>query len=116
MKRLQNHYIGVDQGDIVLFSDYDTDGEMWAGDGHRRREARVVFSQSYRAPPSVQASISMWDVGHGANLRADLTVHHIDREGCTLRLCTWGDTRIARLRASWMAIGEVPHADEWDLY
>ncbi|MFT7047363.1 MAG: hypothetical protein ACJAYH_002651, partial [Celeribacter sp.] len=26
-----------------------------------------------------------------------------------------GDTRVARVRADWMAIGPVRHADDWDV-
>jgi len=29
---------------------------------------------------------------------------------------TWGDTRVARVRASWTAFGELPYGEEWDLY
>jgi hypothetical protein len=26
---------------------------------------------------------------------------------------TWADTRVARVRVSWMAIGAAHHADDW---
>jgi hypothetical protein len=29
---------------------------------------------------------------------------------------TWGDSRIARVRMSWTAFGEVKSDDDWDLY
>jgi hypothetical protein len=28
---------------------------------------------------------------------------------------TWGDTRIARVRIAWMAIGELSEGDDWDV-
>jgi hypothetical protein len=29
---------------------------------------------------------------------------------------TWGDSRVARIRADWMAIGEVSGEDDWEMY
>jgi hypothetical protein len=28
---------------------------------------------------------------------------------------TWGDTRVARVRADWLAIGEVRGEDDWQV-
>jgi len=28
---------------------------------------------------------------------------------------TWGDSKVARIRADWMAVGEVADDDAWDL-
>jgi hypothetical protein len=28
---------------------------------------------------------------------------------------TWGDTRVARVRADWLAIGALPHEDDWEI-
>jgi len=116
MKRLQNHLIGVDQGDIALFSDYETEGDMWAGRGDRERRKRVRFRESYRAPPSVFCALSLWDVGNAANARIEVTSERISVDGFDIVLRTWSDTKIARVRARWMSFGELRHADEWDLY
>jgi len=64
MKRFRNHLIGVEQGDFVLFSDFETDGAMWTGEGERRMRARIDFSESYRRPPAVQLAPSMWDISN----------------------------------------------------
>jgi len=50
-----------------------------------------------------------------ANQRADIQAVNITAEGFELQFSTWGDTRVARVRASWMAIGPLRHADDWDL-
>ncbi len=116
MKRLRNHYIGIDQGGLVLFSDFEEDGQMWSSAGDRMRRRKVKFAEAYRAAPAVHVSLSMWDMDQGTNQRADITAERISRTGFDLVFRTWGDTRVARVRADWMAIGELRHADEWDLY
>lgn len=116
MKKLQNHLIGIDQGDVVLFSDFDSGGEMWKGSGPRESRKAVRFSKAFRSAPAVQVSVSLWDVDTGPAMRAEIVAEEITPEGCTLVFRTWSDSRIARLRAAWMAIGEVPHEDDWDLY
>ncbi|MEL7166263.1 MAG: H-type lectin domain-containing protein [Pseudomonadota bacterium] len=116
MKRLRNHLIGVDQGDVILFSDFEDGGEMWTGRGQRERRRRIAFAEPFRAAPSVQVSISMWDVDTETPLRADISAETVTPDGFDLVFRTWGDTRVARVRASWMALGEMRQADEWDLY
>ncbi|WP_299723994.1 H-type lectin domain-containing protein [uncultured Tateyamaria sp.] len=116
MKRLENHLIGIDQGDEILFSDFQDGGEMWTGRGQRERRRRVLFSEEFRAPPNVHVSISMWDVDTKTALRADVAAEEIDAAGFDLVFRTWGDTRVARVRVAWIAMGEMPESDEWDIY
>ncbi|WP_163848797.1 H-type lectin domain-containing protein [Pseudooceanicola aestuarii] len=116
MKRLRNHYIGVEEGDNVLFSDFQDGGDMWTGTGPRERRRRVTFSESFRTIPVVQCALSMWDIDSATNQRVDLSAEAIDVGGFDIVFRTWGDTRVARARVRWMAFGELRHADEWDLY
>ncbi len=116
MKRLRNHLIGVEQGDIVLFSHYESGGKMWIGTGPRTHREAVRFSESFRTPPSVQAHLTMLDTDSNTNARLDLTVEGVTTEGFTIVFRTWDDTKVARVRAGWIAIGEMRHADEWELY
>lgn len=116
MKRLRNHLIGIDQGDTVLFSDFEDDGEMWTGRGQRERRRRISFSEPFRTVPVVHVSISMWDVDNQTAVRADIMAEIITRDGFDLVFRTWGDTRVARIRAAWVAMGELRQEDEWDLY
>ncbi|WP_368184866.1 H-type lectin domain-containing protein [Aestuariibius sp. HNIBRBA575] len=116
MKRLRNHWIGIDQGEVVLFSDFQNDGEMWSGEGPRQMVSHVSFGESYRTPPTVQAHLSMWDISNGANGRMDVQTDDVTVDGFKIVFRTWGDTKVARVRVGWQAIGELRHADEWDLY
>ena len=115
MKKLQNHRIGVDQGDVLLFSDFEDGGEMWVGTGERSASVEVRFSETYRSLPAVHVSLSMWDMDQTTNSRADVRAEEVTTQGFNIVLRTWGDTRIARARAVWLSIGEVAHNDDWDI-
>lgn len=116
MKRMRNHLIGIDHGDVVLFSDFEHDGVMWTGNGARQTRAHVEFSKSFRTLPVVQVSLSMWDMSSETNARADVTAEDITEEGFAIVFCTWDDTKVARVRVAWQAIGELRQADDWNVY
>lgn len=113
MKKLRNHLIGVDQGDLPLFSDFEDGGEMWTGTGPRERRLNVSFSQEFREPPSVHVSLSLTDMDSGHHQRAEVIAENVGPQGFDAVFRTWGDTRVARVRVAWFAIGEVPHDDDW---
>lgn len=115
MRKLQNHLIGVDQGRKILFSDYENGGEMWTGKGQRRKRVPVNFSETFKTPPAVTVAMDMWDMDRGQNQRADIIAENITPKGFEIVFSTWGDTKIARVRAAWTAIGEVRSDDEWDV-
>lgn len=100
----------------MLFSDYADGGTMWTGQGDRESRHVISFKGAFLAPPSVMVSMSMWDVDNKHNSRADLCAEQITTTGFHLVFRTWGDTRVARVRADWMAIGAVPDDEIWQLY
>ncbi|MFZ1468363.1 MAG: H-type lectin domain-containing protein [Paracoccaceae bacterium] len=107
--------IGILQGTRVLFSDFADGGMMWTGHGNRESRFLVSFKENFDAPPAITVGISMWDMDHKTNSRADLTAENISAKGFHLVFRTWGDTRVARVRADWMAIGPVRDEDTWDV-
>lgn len=115
MRKLRSHQIGLDQGSEPMFSDFDTDGPMWAGDGPREVRRRVTFDTPFKDPPAVLTALAMVDLAAGANHRVDLSHDAVDAQGFDLIFRTWGDTRVARVRADWTAIGAMPDDDDWDL-
>lgn len=115
MQRLRHPRIGVDQGDVLLFSEFEDGGSMWTGSGARERRRRVAFAVAFAAPPAVQVSLSMWDMDTEAAIRAELTAQAITCDGFEIVFRTWHDSRVARVRAAWMAIGDLPFADDWDI-
>lgn len=116
MKRLNHHQIGADQGSVLMFSDFADNGPMWTGDGPREKRLAVSFSEPFFEPPMVQVGISMWDMDGNTNQRADLRAELITAKGFVLVFRTWGDSRVARIRADWMALGGVKGEDDWELY
>ncbi len=115
MKKLNSMNIGVDQGTKVLFSDFEDGGPMWVGDGPRETRHKVEFSEPFQTAPSVQVSLSMWDLDQKTNPRADISAQDISETGFSLVFQTWADTRIARVRADWVAIGEMLDDENWDV-
>lgn len=89
---------------------------MWSGEGARTIRKKVKFTETYSKPPAVQVHISMWDMDQNKNQRADIAAEKVTDKGFDIVFRTWGDSGVARVRADWMAIGELKHEDEWDLY
>jgi len=116
MKEIASGIIGIDQGDNVLFSDFETDGEMWSGEGPRERRKSLIFGRAFRTPPAVFVALSMWDMDSATNARADVSAENISSSGFDVVFRTWGDTRVARARVRWMAVGAVAGEDDWELY
>lgn len=116
MKRFSNHLIGIDQGDVVMFSDFEDGGAMWTGKGPRERRKQVKFSASFRQVPAVTTTVSLWDADTSSAIRAEVVAERISKDGFEIVFRTWLDTRIARIRVAWTAIGELPHEDDWELY
>ena len=115
MRRIASHLTGIDQGSLVLFSDFQDGGSMWTGHGPRELRRVVVFSEPFLAEPVVQVTMSMWDMDQKTNPRADLSAESVTPLGFTIVFRTWGDTRVARVRADWIAIGEVRGEDDWEV-
>ena len=87
-------------------------------DRHRpaRTPSRGSVQRSVSRCPMVHTSISLWDVDTKSPVRVEVTAENITPRGFDIVFRTWLDTRIARLRVAWMAIGELPHEDDWDVY
>ena len=116
MRRLNSGTVGIDHGDVVLFSDFEDGGQMWRGDGPRMSRAPVTFAKPYMTPPVVQVSISMWDISNNTNIRADVQAENITIDGFDIVFRTWSDTQVARVRVAWTSFGELPNDDGWELY
>ena len=116
MRKIDGRFLGIAQGSERLFSDFENDGRMWTGKGPRVIRVPVVFKEKFREKPVVHAGMSMWDMDQKTNPRGDISVAKITVKGFEIVFRTWGDTRVARIRADWIAIGELPHDDDWELY
>jgi len=106
--------LAVQQGDTLVFSDFETGGDMWTGEGDRERRVDVRFDQRFRRPPLVNIAIKMIDADQGANLRYDLILENVTQRGFEVRMKTWGDTKIARASVNWTAIGPSFYDGDWE--
>lgn len=107
--------IGILQGSRVLFADYETGGPMWTGSGNRESRFHVVFSERFLGPPAVIIGLSLLDMSNETNIRADIAAENITEKEFQIVFRTWSDSRVARIRADWTAIGPVRDADDWDI-
>lgn len=114
MKRISG-VVGVEQGSTILFNDFAHDGAMWTGAGPREVRTAQTFREPFLAPPVVTVGISMWDIDHRGNSRVDITADKVTAQGFEIVFRTWADTRIARIRADWMAIGATRDEEDWDV-
>lgn len=115
MRRINTSSFGIVQGSRVLFSDFADGGAMWTGQGPRESRHVVTFQEPFLDPPAVMVGISMWDLDHKHNSRADISAADITEQGFHIVFRTWGDSRVARIRADWTAIGAVRSEDDWIL-
>jgi H-type lectin domain len=115
MQRFKAYQIGIDQGDVVLFSDFQHDGVMWTGEGSRQARAYVQFSEPFIAAPAVRVGLTLWDFSNTTNTRADVTAEDVTETGFAILFRTWGDTRIARVRVGWQAIGPLRDDEQWEV-
>lgn len=115
MRQVGANRIGLDQGSQMLFSDFEHDGRMWAGQGPREIRVSERFSEPFATPPLVHLSVSMWDMDQNTNQRGDIAAEAITKEGFDIVFRTWADTRIARIRCDWLAVGEAQDEDLWEV-
>lgn len=115
MKKIYSAVLGADSGTVVLFSDFKDQGPMWASDGARETVVHVSFSEPFKEPPTVFVSLNLFDFSNEANIRFEMNAVNVSDVGFDIEFKTWGDTKIARARASWMATGPVAADDDWML-
>lgn len=115
MQRFSHSAVGVARGATMLFSAFDDGGLMWSGEGPRVERRRVDFAEPFLSAPVVHVSVAMWDIDGNSNQRADISADRVTRDGFEIVFRTWGDTRVARIRAEWLAIGPVRHEDDFDV-
>lgn len=88
---------------------------MWTGEGPRELRRTIEFSEPFKSEPVVHVSLSMWDMDQKTNQRADISAEKVSAKSFAIVFRTWGDTRVARVRADWLAIGEVRCEDDWEV-
>ncbi|RPE66425.1 H-type lectin domain-containing protein [Pacificibacter maritimus] len=115
MQKIDTHRLGIEQDSLLLFSDFQDGGAMWTGKGPRELRRVIEFDEPFLRAPAVTVGLSMLDIDQASNHRVDICAEMVNEEGFVIVFRTWGDTRVARVRADWMALGPVRHDDDWDV-
>ena len=113
MLRFSHTAVGVQQGSAVLFSAFEDGGPMWTGSGPRVERCAVRFPTPFLGVPAVHVGLSMWDIAVDSNQRVDVSADEITPQGFVILFRSWADTRVARVRADWLAIGPADHVDDF---
>lgn len=114
MLRFSHTAVGIQQGIELMFSAFEDGGPMWTGTGPREVRRVIAFAVPFRDQPVVHVGLAMWDIDGETNQRVEIRAEDVGAEGFTVVFATWGDTRVARVRASWLAIGPADHPDDFE--
>ena len=74
------------------------------GSGDRTLSVEITFPKPFDVKPDVVLSLNSIDADKGANLRIAMKAISISRDGFTIQIKTWGDTKINSVGGYWMAI------------
>ena len=115
MLKVRRSELGVASGQESLFSDFECDGAMWAGDGMREIRKHVNFPEPFRTVPQVHVSLALVDFDQTTNVRAHVYADNVAPRSFDVVFRTWANTRVARVNVSWFAIGELADPDDWNV-
>lgn len=73
--------------------------------GPRSVSAQIHFSKTYKKKPNVIISINAIDVDSTDNLRINAFPINIDTWGFCIKIETWGNTKIYKVKISWTSFG-----------
>jgi hypothetical protein len=81
-----------------------------AGSGDRTTGIDVKFDKPFASTPQIILGVTAMDGAKEANIRYEVKADAVTRDGFTIQLKTWGDTKIFMLSGSWLAFeaGKAP--------
>jgi hypothetical protein len=85
-----------------------------AGTGDRMVGVDVKFDKPFTSKPQIILGVTSVDGEKDANLRYDVKADAVTRDGFTIQIRTWADTKIFMLGGSWLAVeaGKAVPAEE----
>lgn len=88
-------------------ADLNTSGySLHKNSGDRTYTLEINFEKPFEKKPKVVISVCQIDVDTKTNMRYKLEATSISRDGFTLKISTWSESRIFGISGSWIA-----HAD-----
>ena len=79
--------------------------------GERVFTVEVNFLKPFENKPDVVVGISSIDAVSGTNLRYSLKAKSVSRDGFTVEVKTWGDSKILSIGGFWVAHAETTSMD-----
>jgi len=74
--------------------------------GERSYLIEIAFSKPYEAKPIVLLTVTMVDSDKGSNTRYSVEPVSISRDGFTVKITTWGDSKLFGVAGTWIAYTE----------
>ena len=74
--------------------------------GDRNMTLEIKFDKPFQKKPHILLSISQLDADKDSNIRYEAEALSISKDGFTLQVHTWSDSRIFSISGYWLAISE----------
>jgi len=74
--------------------------------GDRAMTIEVAFKNPYEVKPKVILSVTSLDADKGVNNRYNVEVLSVSRDGFTVKIKTWADSKIFGISGYWLAYTE----------
>ena len=71
--------------------------------GDRNVLVEVAFDTPFEVKPNVVLGITMLDASAGSNVRYSVSTMSVSRDGFTIKIATWSETKIYGISGSWVA-------------
>lgn len=73
-------------------------------DGVRTMLVEVEYPKPFNKKPEVMVGVNLIDASNAQNLRYSVEVKSVSRDGFTLLVKTWANTRIFEIGGGWIAV------------
>ena len=83
----------------ATMKDYSLD----KGNGDRMVQLEITFTKPFDVKPEVIVSVNTLDADKGSNARFEVKTLGISRDGFTVQVRTWADSKIHGIGGSWIA-------------
>lgn len=83
----------------ATMKDYSLD----KGNGDRMVQIEITFTKPFDVKPEVIVSVNTLDADKGSNARFEVKTLGVSRDGFTVQVRTWADSKIHGIGGSWLA-------------
>lgn len=84
----------------------DKDYSLDSNSGERSTTLEVNFPKPYDIKPKVVVTVSQLDSDKGFNSRYNVEVLSVSRDGFTVKIKTWADSKVYSIGGYWLAYTE----------